>query len=433
MAVKPQAVTLFCFLIILDYYFFNKKITLKILAAKLPYILISIIFFLVNVLAPGDNQISQFFFHSFEQSFFLFFYNLTFYIQKTFIPTYLSAIYPELYLSVKYTQLQYWIYPLIIFFLSFFIFIFRKNKLIIISAALYFFFILPVLHVITIGRFSTADRYSYFPCLGPILIFLYCLYKVLKFYKLNKSVFFITFLFFLTTVIILSIQTYKRSIIWQNLFSLWTDSIKKYPNNYLNYNALGNAYFSEKEFNQAIIYFKKALTINPLDFDSYNSLGLSYYNLRKYEDSISIYNSAEQIFKINKEIAYHRGLSLIELKDYDNAFLNFSAAINFDKKNYFLYYYCGFCMYNMNKFQHSLEFFNKALSILPFHHHSLIYRSKVYKQLQRYNEAIADLNIAEKYALPDQNFIFEERKEIENLIKKKLSDNNNNAALIIEN
>ncbi len=80
--------------------------------------------------------------------------------------------------------------------------------------------------------------------------------------------------------------------------------VEKDPNNAELHSRLGDVYFDMKDFNSAVLSYKKALSINPSDVDAYNDLALSYHYLD---------NTAEGLAYVNQGIEKNPGYQRIWL------------------------------------------------------------------------------------------------------------------------
>ncbi|VAV85304.1 hypothetical protein MNBD_DELTA01-1219 [hydrothermal vent metagenome] len=80
--------------------------------------------------------------------------------------------------------------------------------------------------------------------------------------------------------------------------------VEKDPNNAELHSRLGDAYFDMKDFNSAVVSYKKAISINPSDVDAYNDLALSYHYLD---------NTAEGLAYVNQGIEKNPGYQRIWL------------------------------------------------------------------------------------------------------------------------
>ncbi len=73
------------------------------------------------------------------------------------------------------------------------------------------------------------------------------------------------------------------------------------PNNAELHSRLGDAYFDLKDFNSAVVSYKKAIGINPADVDAYNDLALSYHYLDNTIEGLAYVNQG-----IEKNPGYQR-------------------------------------------------------------------------------------------------------------------------------
>ena len=77
--------------------------------------------------------------------------------------------------------------------------------------------------------------------------------------------------------------------------------IARDPNNAELHSRLGDAYFDVKDFNSAVVSYKKAIKINPSDVDAFNDLGLSYHYLNNTTEGLAYVNQG-----IEKNPEYQR-------------------------------------------------------------------------------------------------------------------------------
>jgi len=73
-----------------------------------------------------------------------------------------------------------------------------------------------------------------------------------------------------------------------------------------------------KKFDEAIIYFSKALEIRN-DAKTFYNLGLALFNLNKFEEAITNYDNCISINPDIKDAYHNKALALYNLKRYDEA------------------------------------------------------------------------------------------------------------------
>jgi tetratricopeptide (TPR) repeat protein len=88
------------------------------------------------------------------------------------------------------------------------------------------------------------------------------------------------------------VVTYQRNFVWKDEVTFWSDVVKKSPNIARPYNNLGQAYHSNKAFQQAIHYFKEALRLNPYFSYAHYNLGIAYQGIGLCDEAITEYKKA---------------------------------------------------------------------------------------------------------------------------------------------
>jgi len=97
------------------------------------------------------------------------------------------------------------------------------------------------------------------------------------------------------TLTFMSANTLKRSAVWSSESLLWSDAAKKSPGLIRPIVNLARGYSIEGRGEEAIAYYKRALTMNPnIFFASYN-LGDLYYKKGKTEEAIQLFIRASKI------------------------------------------------------------------------------------------------------------------------------------------
>ncbi len=95
-----------------------------------------------------------------------------------------------------------------------------------------------------------------------------------------------------SVVLIFSIWTLQRNIVWSDEFTLWSDCVKKSPNKVRPYNNLGIAYKHKGMYDEAIRVYQKVISINPDHANTHTNLGLVYAKKEMYEEAIREHHKA---------------------------------------------------------------------------------------------------------------------------------------------
>jgi tetratricopeptide (TPR) repeat protein len=84
--------------------------------------------------------------------------------------------------------------------------------------------------------------------------------------------------------------TVQRNQVYRSRLSVYSDTARKSPDKDRSNYALGNEYFEQFQFDQALPYLKKSLKINPENIQAYLSLGDSYRLMDRPLEAIALYN-----------------------------------------------------------------------------------------------------------------------------------------------
>ena len=119
-------------------------------------------------------------------------------------------------------------------------------------------------------------------------------------------------------------------VLIKDLLDLYNDKsfFDKTPLNSIIYFFLGNFYYKNKQYDQAIKYYTISTEINSINFKSYNNLGLSYYKNKNYSLSIENFQKAIKINPNDSMIYDNLTKAYSDSGDYDNVQKYFLKSVN---------------------------------------------------------------------------------------------------------
>jgi len=186
------------------------------------------------------------------------------YIGKLFAPFHLSAIYP--YPPVSGNGLGtgfYAAFAAVLVLIPGAVFLFRRNRPVLFGLAFFFINIVLVLQFLTVGGAVIAERYTYIPYIGLLLALAWCLDDragaapgPFPWKNVVAAIF----------VLLLPIslyQTWVRCDVWKDSESLWSDTIRKFPNAARAWNFKGVTLAEQSNWDSAYVYFDQAIRIMP--------------------------------------------------------------------------------------------------------------------------------------------------------------------------
>ncbi len=446
---KGQAVTLSLSIVLIDIWYERKLLDKKIVAEKIPFFALSLIFGLIAIEAQKySSALQSEANYELYKRFAIASYGFTMYLAKLIFPFKLSAIYPYPDLINKTVPFYFWlslIPTLAILFLTFYAY--KKGwKTVFFGLAFFIANIATLLQIIPVGGAILADRYSYVPSLGIHFLIAWMIYKFLYSKEnLKKFTYFAVGLY----AIVLAFLTVDRIKVWQNSETLWRDTVAKEPTAVVAWNNLGSELNKKAEklleknlvddykklkqeaiecftkaikfkpdykhafynrgatkynlatqfndtslINSAIDDLTKAIAIDPVFTEAYRERGLAYDWIGDFEKALSDYKIAIQLEPKNPQNYVNRAVTYGKSGDYNNAIKDLLTASELKQDMPEIYSNLGLAYYYSGDNEKALENFNKALDLEPGNPDTYFNRSLVFAAQKDFDKALQDVNKA---------------------------------------
>ncbi len=166
-------------------------------------------------------------------------------------------------------------------------------------------------------------------------------------------------------VIVFSYLTFQRNKVWNNEMTLWEDVVKKSPNKARGHGILGAAYLKESKYDLALAHFNKALHIDPYHVKAYTNRGHFFEKKGRYGLAIRDYDRALVLNPTSAVTYNNRGTAYHLTQQYDKALADYEMAVKLNPNLTTTYDNIGL-IYGA-KHQHALamKYYKKALKINP--------------------------------------------------------------------
>lgn len=286
---KPMAVSLPLILLLIDVYPLRRFSGgagrgLSVLLEKIPFVVMSVASGLVTLRAQqAVKAIGSFDILPVQARLLNGIHALVFYLQKMFVPTGLSPLYPYVHPSqIRWSDLRYQIsVVLVVLVTAGCVWLSRRGGHLCSAAwAYYVVTLLPVIGMVQVGMQAAADRYTYLP---GISIFLLAGIGIILVwdgasrtrYESLKKGFVLLLLFCILSL--LGMLTVRQIGIWRTPENLWKYVVAHAPVKVpLAYNNLGNALARAGKLEEAVSAYEEALAVKPDYADAINNLGIVY-------------------------------------------------------------------------------------------------------------------------------------------------------------
>lgn len=385
---KPSAICFPLCLLLVDYCF-SKEFSVKAQTNKIPFFLIAIAIGIVTIFSRTEDKFIN------ESHAFAMYerigyagYALLQYVIKFLFPVNLSVIYPYPSEKTMSLILGYVVWAIGMFACYKLV---KQKKFIFLFGILFFIInLLLVLQFIPFGEVLTADRYMYLPIIGLALV-LFSLFKLTN--GLVKIV-------GLSLVIVLGFLSFKRSMVWKNSISLYSDIIEKYPHSFLALNSLGAEYMLNKNYTQAETYLNKAIAENTNYYKGYYNRGLLYAQTNRMPQAIDDFTKAIDSKKYLKAYVA-RANAYYVTKDFTKAIRDAEEILKLDNNNAKANFVLATCYDDLNQLDKAFGYYNRALVLNPDDPMYYMRRAILFGKQKNFAACLNDLNRATEI---DANF-----------------------------
>jgi hypothetical protein len=208
------------------------------------------------------------------------------YLMNAFWPTGLAPMYPHPGESLRAWQVYGALLVLLIITL---VVVERRRRPYLLVGWLWFLgTLVPMIGLVQVGRQAMADRYAYLPLLG---IFIMVCWGVTEWAAKKRLPAAVLPAVSIVVVLALSIVARRQIGYWADNVILWTHTIQVTPPNYVAQDNLGGALMGHKRLDEAVVHFREAEAIHPVD-------PISTFNIGFYDQQHGdLYGAIEQYKK----------------------------------------------------------------------------------------------------------------------------------------
>jgi len=388
---KGQAVSLAVTLILLDFIYSRKLLSIKVILEKIPFLGLAILFGLWAIDAQQSGEAMA---ESIQENV-SFFERLLFasygYVQyhiKLIVPVNLSAIYPyPPKLNGSFGAYFYIYFVVAIGILMTIIFALRKNKFIAFGMLFFLLNIALVLQIIPVGDAIMADRYSYVPSIGFFILLMGIVAHLIQ--KKNLNIKLIITVFGAYTLL-LTAMTYNRVQVWQNSMSLWNDVISKQENVVVALNNRGTLHYKADRDQKAFNDFSQAIKSSPKNVQAYNNRGSVRSKMQDSQGAIKDYSKAIELKPTFAEAYYGRGSVYLSLNKFEEAILDLNKSIELRPAYPEAFMNRANARLNMGGVNAAMDDFNRSLELNPNNYEAYSNRGIAKVILGDFDGAISD-------------------------------------------
>lgn len=245
------------------------------------------------------------------------------YMRDLFWPSGLAACYPFAARDVVLSRVLPSLALLIC--LSLAIFLLRRRYPYLVTGWLWYLITLgPVIGILQVGNQARADRYTYLPQIGLVLLLTWLVAELSARWHYRRL---IPSALSATILIALVFSARTQASYWQNSESLWTRALACTSDNVIAEQDLGEVLHEKGRVDEAIAHFQRALQINPDQASAHSALGLVLLETGRPDESVSHLLRALEISPNFGDAHYNLGNTFMQIGQANEALTHFHRAL----------------------------------------------------------------------------------------------------------
>ena len=150
----------------------------------------------------------------------------------------------------------------------------------------------------------------------------------------------------------------------------------------------GNLLLICKHYEQAVSAYGCAISLNENFADAHYNRGIAFSSLGKYEEAIGSYSRAIELNKESVEYYLSRGNAFLELARYELAISDYQSILEFRENDYKALLNLGLAYFGEKKINLSLQSFLKAESIEDKESELHYFKGNALREMGRASEAL---------------------------------------------
>lgn len=202
------------------------------------------------------------------------------YLQKAVWPVHLAPMYPHPGSSLPAWQVYG---ALLLLLVVTFLVESRRRRYLLVGWLWFLGTLVPMIGLVQVGRQAMADRYAYLPLIGIFLMVCWAVADWAEQTRLPSTLLPVAGLIIIAA---LSVVTRRQIGYWADNVTLWTHTIEVTAPNYVAQDDLGGSLMERNRMDEAIVHFRQAAAIHPVD--PVSALNIGFYEQQHGNLSVAI-------------------------------------------------------------------------------------------------------------------------------------------------
>ncbi len=312
------------------------------------------------------------------------------YISKIIYPNRLAVLYPYSTEKLPLWQSVVCFVILVIITVNI-IFILRRHRYLTVGWLWYLGTLVPVIGLVQVGAQAIADRYTYLPSIGILIMVGWGAAELFKKWHLPKIVPAIITCLLLAVLLFF---TRKQVSYWRNGLTLFGHALEVTENNFIMHNNFGNILLERGYFDEALEHFDEAIRLKPDYPDAISNRSLAYAQLGKYELAVNHFNEVLRINPNHPDAHNNLGGVLLGLGRLDEAVNHLRRALEIEPDRPNFHYNLATAYRLQGKLNEAINSYRQTLRLNPNYADAHNELGRLFLEQGKLNEAVTHFHQA---------------------------------------
>jgi tetratricopeptide (TPR) repeat protein len=222
--------------------------------------------------------------------------------------------------------------------------------------------LVPVIGLVQVGEQSMADRYTYLPSIGVLILVVWSAHELTSRWRHQRIILLAAGL----TVVVLCIKLTQRQLgYWRDEEMLFRHALTVTQDNYLAYKALGDALFNKGQIDEAIDQYNEAIQLKPYFVNAYYTLGIALLKEGRTDAAIRQFQEAIRFKPAFADAHNALGSAWLGKGRIDEAIRQFQEAIRLKPDDADARYNLGNAFRRTGQIDEAIRQFQKVIRLTP--------------------------------------------------------------------
>jgi Flp pilus assembly protein TadD len=220
----------------------------------------------------------------------------------------------------------------------------------------------PVIGLVQVGEQAMADRYTYIPSVGVLIMSVWGAYELTR--RWRHQVILLALASAVALILCFAL-TREQLGYWQDSETLFRHALDVTQNNHIAHNNLGDALLEKGQADDAIRQFQEVIRLKPNDADAYNNLGNALGEQGRIDEAISDYHEALRLKPDNASAHYSLGAALEAKGQTDGAISQYQEALRLNPDDVAAHNNLGNAYLNKAQTDEAISQYQEAIRLKP--------------------------------------------------------------------